>query len=246
MVQLVNEFTIVLLIASLAALLTYVGVPFAERYDVSVRVLSEALQFAAGVITALVAFSLMPPAVRGISFPLVVFSFFLGGILFVGMKYLTTRLVQSATTQEGKGSTGLIIGILVDLAIDGALIGIGSTLTLLTGLKLALGLAISTVPLVFLAIVTAKKQGMPRKNRNILALLFWVCIIGGAMLGYGVLRNQPLEVHLFLVSLASGFLITLVTQSMIPESYREGEPKSGGLLYMGGLSLYALISLAGN
>jgi len=242
----VNESILVLLIASLAALLTYLGVPLAERYEVSVRLLSEALQFTAGVITALVAFSLMPPAVRSISFPLVVFGFFLGGILFVVMEYLSSHLIPSNHSgNKAQNSMGLFIGILVDLLIDGILIGIGSTLTLLTGLKLALGLSISTIPLAFLAIATAKKQGISRKNRNILALMFWVCIIGGAMLGYGVLRNQPLEVRLFLVSLASGFLITLVTQSMIPESCREGEPKSAGLLYIGGLSLYALISLAG-
>lgn len=240
-----NESILVLLIASLAALLTYLGVPLAERYEVSVRLLSEALQFAAGVITALVAFSLMPPAVRGSSYPLVVLGFFLGGVLFVVIEYLSSRLIPSNHSGNQAQNSGLFIGILVDLLIDGILIGIGSTLTLLTGLKLALGLSISTIPLAFLTIATAKKQGIPRKTRNILALLFWVCIIGGAMLGYGVLRNQPLEVRLFLVSLASGFLITLVTQSMIPESCREGEPKSAGLLYIGGLSLYAIISLAG-
>jgi len=44
-------------------------------------------------------------------------------------------------------------------------------------------------------------------------------------------------------ALASGFLITTVTQSMIPEANREGEPTFAGILYMGGLSLYALMSL---
>jgi ZIP family zinc transporter len=242
----VNEFIFVLLIASTAALLTYLGVPLAERYEAPVRLLSEALQFAAGVITALVAFSLMPPAVRNISFPLVVLGFFLGGALFVLMEYLSSRLVLSSNLEnQAENSMGLLIGILVDLLIDGIVIGVGSTLTLLTGLKLALGLSISTIPLAFLTIATAKRMGMPRKTRNTLAILFWVCIIGGAMLGYGVLRNQPLDVRLLLVSLASGFLITLVTQSLIPESCREGEPKSAGLLYISGLSLYALISLAG-
>jgi hypothetical protein len=43
MVQMVNEPILVLLIVCMAALLTYLGVPLAERYEVSVRLLSEAL-----------------------------------------------------------------------------------------------------------------------------------------------------------------------------------------------------------
>ena len=62
-----TEFLMVLAIALLASFLTWLGVPIAERFDVSQRIVSAALQFAAGIITALVAFSLMPPAVRGIT-----------------------------------------------------------------------------------------------------------------------------------------------------------------------------------
>jgi zinc transporter ZupT len=46
------------------------------------------------------------------------------------------------------------------------------------------------------------------------------------------------------MALASGFLFTTVTQSMIPEANREGEPGFAGILYIGGLSLYALMVLA--
>ena len=49
-----NEFVAVVGIAALAAGLTYLGVPAAERYNVPHRIVSAALQFAAGIITALV------------------------------------------------------------------------------------------------------------------------------------------------------------------------------------------------
>jgi ZIP family zinc transporter len=243
LVQIVSDFVLVLVIASVAALLTYLGAPAAERFDVPFRWVSSALQFAAGIITAMVAVSLMPPAVRDGPYLTILIGFFLGGILFVAIEYLYTRLLPSNPASQGSPvSMGLYIGILVDLVIDGVLIGIGSTLTPKTGLLLALGLSISTIPLAFVTIATAKKQGMPKKSRSILAYLFIVCIVGGAVLGYGLLRNQSLETRLVLIALASGFLITLVTQSMIPEANREGEPSFSGILYMGGLSLYALMS----
>ena len=240
-----NEFVLVLVVASVAALLTFLGAPAAERFDVPFRLVSAALQFAAGIITGLVAFSLMPPAVRDGPYIGVLIGFFFGGALFVTLEYLAAHALPSnPASGDGSLSLGLYIGILVDLIIDGVVIGIGSTLTLETGLLLALSLSISTMPLAFVTIATARKQGMPKKNRNILAYLFIACIIGGALIGYGLLRNQSLDVRLILIALASGFLITLVTQSMIPEANRDGEPNFAGILYMSGLSLYALMSLA--
>ena len=118
------------------------------------------------------------------------------------------------------------------------------TLTLTAGLLLALGLAISTAPLTFVTTATAKRQGVSKERRRLLGILCFLALLTGAMLGYLVLRNQPLGVRLILVALESGFLITTVIQGIIPEANREGEPGFAGVLYIGGLSLYALMSLA--
>lgn len=238
-----NDFLLVLLIASVAAVLTYLGAPVAERFDIPHRVVSAALQFAAGVITALVAFSLMPPALYKGATTSIILAFFLGGVLFVAIEYLSLRFLQSGGREDGAASPGFYVGILVDLLVDGVVIGIGATLTLATGLLLALGMAISTAPLAFVATATAKRQGIAERRRKQLAYLFIVAVIGGAALGFLVLRNQPLGVRVFLIALASGFLLTTVTQSMIPEANREGEPGFAGILYMGGLSLYGLMAL---
>jgi ZIP family zinc transporter len=238
-----NEFLLVVGIAALSSLLTFLGAPAAERFDVPNRVVSAALQFAAGIIAALVALSLMPPAVRYGSPAWVALAFFVGGALFVFFEYYSAqRQAAKPARDTNVTSLGLYVGILVDLVIDGMVIGIGSTLTLGTGLLLALGLAVSTMPLAFVTTATAKRQGVSRENRRLLSILYVVCIMAGAILGYALLRNQSLEVRLGLVALASGFLITTVTQSMIPEANREGEPSFAGIFFVGGLSLYALFS----
>lgn len=240
-----SEFLLVFGIALFASFLTWLGVPVAERFDVPQKVVSAALQFAAGIITALVAFTLMPPAVRGGPYGWIVLAFFIGGVLYVALEYASTRvLARRSPADSGPTSLGLYIGILADLLIDGMVIGIGSTLTAKTGLLLALGLAISTAPLAFVTISTAKQQGMAKERRRLLSILFMVALTGGALLGYLVLKNQPLELRLTLAALASGFLITTVVQGIIPEANREGEPGFAGVLYIGGLSLYALLSLA--
>ena len=239
-----NEFLLVLGIAAVAAGLTWLGAPVAERFDLPHRVVSAALQFAAGVVTALVAITLMPPALRNGVTEWIVLAFFLGGVLFVAVELIAQRFLPASGAGEGaSASPGFYIGILVDLLVDGVVIGVGASLTLMTGVLLALGMAISTAPLAFVATATAKRQGIARRQRQRLAYLFVVAIVGGAALGYLVVREQSLDVRMFLIALASGFLITTVTQSMIPEANKEGEPGFAGILYIGGLSLYGLMAL---
>jgi zinc transporter, ZIP family len=245
-----DDFLLVFLIAFVAAGLTYLGVPAAERFDVSRRVVSAALQFASGIITALVAFSLMPPAVRDGPLTWIVLGFFIGGALFVSIEYFSAVRIStkpgsqdSPSSSGGPASLGLYIGILADLLIDGVVIGIGSSMTLATGLLLALGMAISTFPLAFVTTATAKAQGVPLQRRKQLGVLFFLAILGGALLGFLILGRMPIEPRLIMIALASGFLITTVTQSLIPEANRDGEPSFAGILFIGGLSLYGLMSL---
>lgn len=242
-----SEFWLFLGVALLASFVTYLGAPLAERVDASRSVVSAALQFAGGVITALVAFSLMPPAVRGGPYGWVVLAFFLGGVLYVVLEAVAGHMLAGgAPSRPGQGSpatAGLYAGILVDLAIDGVVIGIGSTLSVATGLLLALGLAISTAPLTFVTTATAKRRGVSKRVRHRLAMLCFLAVLLGALLGYLVLRDVPLQARLIPIALASGFLITTVVQGLIPEANREGEPGFAGILYIGGLSTYALLSL---
>ena len=86
-----REFIVVTLIGALASFLTLLGAVVAERVEVQRRVISHALQFAAGVLTALVAFSLMPPALYYGSTIVVIVGFFLGGASFVLIDYMAAK-----------------------------------------------------------------------------------------------------------------------------------------------------------
>jgi len=47
--------------------------------------------------------------------------------------------------------------------------------------------------------------------------VFVAALMAGALLGYLVLQNRPLEMRMVLVALATGCLITTVAQGIIPE-----------------------------
>ncbi len=242
-----SDFLLFLSIALLAAFLTWLGAPAAELLNVSNRVVSAALQFASGIITALVALSLMPPAVREGSSWVIATMFFVGGAIYVTFEYYSARRLAERAAAGGPAnvtSLGLYVGILIDLIIDGVVIGIGATLSLTTGLLLALGMAISTVPLAFVTTSTAKRQGISPARRRQLSIAYFVCVLGGALIGFLLLRDMSLSVRFALIALASGFLITTVTQSIIPEANKEGEPSFAGILFLAGILIYALLSVA--
>jgi ZIP family zinc transporter len=239
-----NEFLLVLGIASITAFLTFLGALLAEKVEAPRQVMSAALQLAAGSIIAVVAFTLMPPAVQSAPPLLSMAAFFVGGALFVVMDYVSaSRQSSQPTAAGGSNSLGLYLGVLTDMAIDGVAIGIGSAVTLGTGLIVAAGLAVNNVPLAFLTIATARRQGMPLQQRRLLSLAFIGFILAGAMLGYWVLNGQSDLVQSALVALVSGFLITMVSLTMIPEAHQQSAARSLGLFFIGGLSLFAFLAL---
>lgn len=238
-----SDFILVIVISAVTALLTVSGAFIAEKVTVPDRVVSRALQFAAGVLTALVAFSLMPPAIRSDNSTVAIVGFFIGGACFVIMDFVAARRQAARPAEIAAVSTALYVGIIVDMAIDGIVIGLGSSLTLSTGIMLALSIAISTAPLALVTIAMAKQSGETLRFRRILSLIFIIALMGGALLGFLVFRNQSIDLRLVLIAAASGFLITTVTQSIIPEANREGEPSLAALFFVAGLSLYALFTL---
>jgi ZIP family zinc transporter len=240
-----SDFALVLVIASAMAAPLYLAGVLAEKVDVPHRAVSAALQLAAGVLTAIVAFTLMPPAVQSGPPLFVLLAFVAGGAIVAVMELLAARRQASKPATDARPhSLGLVLGVLVDMAIDGVAIGIGSTLTLGTGLLLGVGLAVSTAPLAFVTIANAKHQGMQPERRRRLSLLFVVVVLAGATLGYWGLRDQSQAVKLVLIALVAGFLITIIAQSIIPEANREAETGDAALSYVAGLALFALLALA--
>jgi hypothetical protein len=66
----------------------------------------------------------------------------------------------------------------------------------------------------------------------------------GALLGYLVLQHRPLEMGMVRAAPAVGFLIMTMGQGITPEANREGKLGLAGVFYIGGPSLYSLMSPA--
>jgi ZIP family zinc transporter len=239
-----DGLVLVLLLSALAAALTWLGGAIADYADVPKRFVSRALHFAGGVLMGLVALSLLAPAVQiGPVLP-VLGGVFVGGTVFVIMDFILMKRQQAQAEIDAQVTPlTLYVGVLIDMFIDGILIGIGSALTLAAGLALTLSISISTAPLALVSIATAKRQGRTARFRRLLGVSFAAAIMTGAALGFLFVRDQSVLIKLVIVSIGAGFLLMTVTQSIIPEANRDGEPSLAALLFISGLSLYALIAV---
>ena len=120
--------------------------------------------FAVGVILAALATELLPEIAREHARPwILVVSFALGSLFMFGIKLVTDRLEEKDAAKEKlTGVAGLPMGILmatvIDIAVDGLIIGAGFASDGETGMILALGLSVEMLFL-GLALVTDTLKG---------------------------------------------------------------------------------------
>lgn len=187
---------------------------------------SAILHFAAGVMFSVVAVELLPDVVKGHAPVQVVIGFALGVAAMLGVRALTRR-AEGAGEKKGPAAAGvplgLLLGVGVDIAIDGLLLGIAFTAGAKEGVLLTLAL---TVEVLSLRLATATALGGAGLSRvraagtvAALALLFFVGAAAGATLLHG-LSGHALEIVL---SFGLAALLFLVTEELLVEAHEEEE-----------------------
>lgn len=241
-----NEFLTVLILSLLPAFGITVGGLLADRFAVSEKTLSLALHGAAGVVLGIVAVELLPEALRAETPWIIILAFFLGGVFFVLMDQalgLIRERFGAGSAGEAGGSAWLIFfGVAVDLFSDGVMIGTGSTLSFSLALLLALGQLPADIPEGFATIAAFKRRGIPRAKRLLLTAGFTLPILLGATIGYWAVRGQPDIYKFALLAFTAGVLTTVVVEEIVPEAHADGEARLAALVFVGGFSLFALLS----
>ena len=212
---------------------------------------SAILHFAAGVVFSVVAVELLPDIVRQHSPLQIVLGFGLGIALMLGVRAGTRRLASkpAGVTSSEVNSTrlpwGLLLGIGVDIAIDGLLLGIGFAAGGKEGVLLAFALAIE---LLSLGLATSTELGQIKLPRGQilrviggLALLFVGSAAGGITALSG-LADKPLEIVL---SFSLAALLFLVTEELLVEAHEGEETPWLTATFFGGFLLFLVLSVAG-
>lgn len=186
---------------------------------------------AAGVVFSVVAVELLPEIIAKHEPAEVAIGFSMGVVLMLGIRH------WSAKVEGGEGSKntrGLLIGVGVDIVLDGLLIGISISAGANTGRLLTLALTIELLSLGLAVATTMGKLGKsPRRIIITTSLLFGLVMVG-ALIGVVALQNASDELLEVVLSFGLAALLFLVTEELLVDAHEEPEtPLSTGIFFAG-------------
>lgn len=203
--------------------------------------------FAAGVILAALATELLPEIGREHAQPwILIVSFAVGSLLMFGMKLVADHLeAKDAAKEKITGIAGLPMGMLlatvIDIAVDGLIIGAGFASGGETGMILALGLSVEMLFL-GLALVTDTLKGW-----KILAMTAFLGaeILGFAYLGNVLLGGASISVISAVLAASAAALLYLVTEELLIEAHEVEEKNYYTLILFAGFLAFWSVQMLG-
>jgi zinc transporter, ZIP family len=216
------------------------------------------MAFGAGVLVAALTFSLIEEAYNLVNDLVpVVLGFTLGGISYSIANYILNKKNSGTKNRKrshgenaggGKDASGiaLMIGSLMDnipenMALGISLVAGGGTINIV----LIVAIFISNFPEGL-----ASSQGMKNNGKSITKiLLLWLIVVAiGAVssaIGFSILANVNKYIVSIALSYASGAILVMLAESMIPEAFEEGGESKIGLAAMAGFMMAFILGRIG-
>lgn len=230
------------------SLLLYTGIPallmaigsIAAWYKQPTEKFSSLVQhFAAGVVLAAVAAELVPKIIQNEVQWLVALGF-AGGVLVM----FVTEMLADYLNQKSKENAfpvGLVLAVIIDVFIDGLLIGVAFSASKRSGIVIALAL---TLEVFFLGIATTASlmKYKAKKSIGILCMLIAAVLIPiGASIGYIVAANLSNTLHMTILAFGTAALLYLVTEELLVEAHTVPETRRSTLAFFVGFLIILLI-----
>jgi zinc transporter, ZIP family len=213
---------------------------------------SAILHFAAGVVFSVVAVELLPDIVRRHAPIEVGIGFGLGVIVMLGLRQLTRRLEAreeiaggqlAATSASPALPGGLLVGVGIDIVIDGLLLGIGFAAGAKEGKLLAVALGVELLSLGLATAVALREKGQSRSRTVGIVAGLSLGLLLGAGAGTTVLRGLSDTALEMVLSFGLAALLFLVTEELLTEAHEEPESPWLTSAFFAGFLLFLLLGM---
>ncbi|MDQ5842389.1 MAG: ZIP family zinc transporter [Thermoproteota archaeon] len=214
------------------------------------------MAFGAGVLVAALTFSLIEEAYNLVNDLVpVVSGFTLGGLSYSIANYILNRKSGMKNRKRshgenaggGKDASGiaLMIGSLMDNIPENMALGISLVAGGGVNIVLIAAIFISNFPEGL-----ASSQGMKNNGKSIKKiLLLWLVVVAigtiSSAIGFSILANVNKYIVSIALSYASGAILVMLAESMIPEAFEEGGESKIGLATMAGFAVAFVLGRVG-
>ncbi len=194
------------------------------------KFLSFILEFAAGLMTAVICFDLIPEALEIVSITLCIFGVLLGVISMIFCDKLVNKVYSKKENENSLLKTGIIIciGLAIHNFPEGLAIGSGFDASQKLGLSLAIAIALHDIPEGMSIAVPMKNGGYSKAKSIILTAISGLTTGIGAFFG-AIIGNISLNLIGISLAFAAGAMLYIVSCELIPESNRLYKGRIGSL-----------------
>ncbi|MHB1276018.1 MAG: ZIP family metal transporter [Candidatus Humimicrobiaceae bacterium] len=231
----------------LAGFSLILGVIIGTIFKIGQRAIAAIMAFGSGVLICALTFGLMEEAFKHGGFDAIVIGFLIGGVVFIGGDFLVHRYggrnhkkrkhFKSVRETNGKA-------IILGASLDGIPESIALGLSLLEkngiGLLMLAAIFLSNLPESISSIDDLRKEGFSTKKIYFMWSIVSMGSIAAAILSYIFLKNINLNMRGIIESFASGAILAMLADSMMPEAYEEGGYLIGLLTMLGFLTAFIL------
>lgn len=235
------EIQVILGYTTIPAIAILLGGGIAVFHNPGPKARSIVQHFAAGVVFAAVAAELLPAMTRDQHLPPLIVGFLCGVGVMLIVSWLVDRLESGPDRKGGRSPTGLLLGVAIDVFVDGLLLGASFAAGRETGVLITLAL---TLELVFLGLSTSAALGRAgKKARYALTILLTLALLlfGGTTVGGSLLAGLSGDPLVGVLAFATAALLYLVTEELLVEAHDIADTAlATAMFFMGFLALLVI------
>ncbi len=226
-----------------------VGTALTYVFTISRRALGLIMAFGVGVLISAVAHQLIVEAYHVSSDNiLIAFGLFAGALVFfAGDSIIDHHGGRHRKRSNGKQAEGSGVAIVLGTVLDGIpeslIIGLSLAKSGVVSIAMIVAVFISNLPEAIAA--TTGLRASKWKTPHI--ILLWLAVVGvagiSALTGYLVLETASESLHAFVLSFSGGAILTMLSDTMMPEAYQDSGKAVGLLTTLGFAFAFAISTL---
>lgn len=225
----------------------FIGALIAWFVKVPARIVASVMAFGAGVLISALAFDLVGESIAEAGVLPTLSGFLVGAVAYVAANQILDRLNvrnRRGSGQEPGTGVGIAIGALLDGIPESMVLGLSMLGGSGVSIPILVAVVISNLPEGLSS--TAELKAARRTARFVFTLWGSIAVVAAlaSVFGLVILADAPAEVTGFITALAAGAMLAMISDTMIPDAYREAHNYTGLLATLGFLTSLVVHELA--